>query len=118
MLVILRLALYFQLLLGLGRMFGYVTHQGLWELHLGIGALIVVLAIGALRPIPRLTNPGPRAAARWFPLLPMAVGLAMYFGMIGGRPVVMLHALLGVITIGLVEVAAGRQRRASRSGLI
>lgn len=118
MLLLLRLILYVQFLMGLGRLFGYITQQSIWELHIGLGALIVILSIFAFRPIPQLRDPGPRTAARWFPILPMAVGLAMYGGVIGGRTAVMIHALLGVISIGLAEAAAARQRRAGRSGLI
>lgn len=116
MLLFLRLALYVQLLLGLGRFAGLIPQQQIWEIHIGLGVIIAVVALIVLRPIPRsrLLDPGPRSAARWFPLLTLAVGLAMYFGYIGGRTIVMIHMLLGIITIGLVEVAAARQRRAGR----
>jgi len=116
MLLILRLLLYVQVLLGLGRFAGLVTNPRLWETHSSIGFVITALALIALRPRPGVPASGLRTAARFAPLAPLALGLAMYQGMVGGTPVVILHMALGLAAVGLIEAAAARERRALAGG--
>lgn len=111
MLKALRYGLYAQLLLGLGRMFGMISSEALWKAHLVIGIVAVVLAVMSLGPLPGVGAEGLRAAARFAPVVTFAVGLAAAEGWLPGRNFVMMHMLLGIITIGLVEMSAGRQRR-------
>lgn len=107
----LRYGLYAQLLLGLGRMFGMIPNERIWDIHVGIGIVVVVLGVLALRPLPGMSADTMRVIARFAPLVTFAVGFGMMVGMIPGRSFVMIHMLLGIITIGLVEMSAGRQRR-------
>ncbi|HEY8475699.1 MAG TPA: hypothetical protein VIN09_02385 [Chloroflexota bacterium] len=113
---LLRIALYLQVLLGLGRFFGLVTQQRLWETHITLGIVITILAIVALRPTARIPQDGVRRLARFVPLAPLALGLAMTFDLLNGRPlaIVLVHMALGLATVALVEMAAARQRRALR----
>lgn len=111
LLKVLRYSLYAQLLLGLGRMFGMVPSEVLWKLHLVIGLVAVLLAVMSLGPLPGVGAEAMRAVARFAPVVTFAVGLATAEGWLPGRGFVMIHILLGIITIGLVEMSAGRQRR-------
>ena len=107
-----RIALYAQLLLGFDR-FSNPTTGLTQNLHLLFGILIAALAFVAFRPIPGLPTPGPRPAARFLSLVPLAVGL--YFRAAGQVPAVLviLHVLLAFATLAVVEIAAARQRRAT-----
>lgn len=114
MLWILRIGLYIQLLLGAGRLLGQVGNQRLWETHVSIGVLVALLALWTLRPTEAQVGAGLRRAARWGPLVTLLIGLSMYFGIWSGGFVLTLHVVLGIATVGLVEAAAGQQRRAQR----
>jgi hypothetical protein len=109
---VLRAALYITFSLGVGRLLGLLTDRRLWDWHLGLGVAIVILALIALRPLPRVPASGLRQTARFFPLLPFAVGMALRFDLIGGAAVIIIHVALGIVTIGLIEAAAVRQRQA------
>jgi hypothetical protein len=115
---ILRIALYVQLLLGLTRYFGplvgLVLNQRIWETHISLGVLIVLLALYALRPLPGVGTTGVRVAARFMPLLPLLLGVGFLAQLIPTGPFVILHMVLGLATIALVEVASGQERRALR----
>lgn len=112
---ILRIALYVQLLLGLAKYFGPSVgidlNQRIWEIHISLGILIALLALYALRPISKVRYTTTRAAARFAPLLPLVLGLGFEFHLIPTGRVVIIHMVLGVLTIGLVEMAAARQKR-------
>lgn len=112
MLIVLRIALYLQVLLGLARFLGYITNQRLWETHISLGVVIAVLALLAMGPHPRLRQDAVRTAARFLPLVTLLWGLAMWQDWLTGRPVVMIHMLLGLISVGLVERAGAQQKRA------
>lgn len=113
---VLRIALFAQLLLGLGRFFGLVVEPRVWETHISLGIVIVVLALVALRPRAGVLYDGLRIAARFFPLAPLLTGLGMTFALLPrDLALILVHMLLGLATIGLVEAAAARQRRALRS---
>jgi hypothetical protein len=115
---LLRIALYVQLALGLVQLaprlgLGSGLPRNVWELHLGLGILIALLAIVALRPRPLASVTAPTTAARFLPLLPLALGLAFTAGVAPrSTELVVVHALLGLAAIALVELAAARQRRA------
>lgn len=116
MLIALRIALYIQVLLGLGRFLGFIRNNVVWETHLTLGIIIAVLALLALGAHPRVRQDATRTLARFFPLITLLWGLAMWQGLIGGRTVVMLHMLLGLISVGLVERAGAQQKRALEGG--
>lgn len=106
MIVALRVALYIQLAIGLAALIN-VPVGAFWMVHFFLGFIIAAVALIALRPDERLGTDPMRTVARFVPLLALASG---YFGT--GMVIVWLHVLLGIVTIGLVEMAAGRQRRA------
>lgn len=116
MLIALRIALYIQVLLGLGRFFGFIANQRVWETHISLGVVIAVLALFALGPNPRVRQDAMRTIARFVPLVTLLMGLAMWQDLIGGTQIVMTHMLLGLITVGLVERAAAQQKRATSGG--
>jgi len=111
-LIVLRIALYIQVLLGLGRFFGLVPNQRVWETHISLGVVIAVLALLALGPHPRLRPDTMRTVARFMPLVTLLWGLAMWQDLLVGRTVTMIHMLLGLISVGLVERASAQQKRA------
>jgi len=113
---VLRICLYVQLLLGIVRFFGprvsdFVLNQHIWELHRGLAFVIAILAIIALRPKPGVENNGIRITARFFPLLPLLLGLGFMLGIAYSESLVILHMVLGIISLALVEMAAARERR-------
>lgn len=110
MLKALRYALYVQLLLGLGRMMGMVANEALWGIHSVLGVVIAILGLLALRPLPELDGDTVRAIARFAPIVTLLTGLGMMMHFLTGFA--SFHMLLGIITLGLVEMSAGRQRRA------
>ncbi|MBO8141288.1 MAG: hypothetical protein H0Z37_03790 [Firmicutes bacterium] len=113
MLIALRIALYIQVLLGLGRFFGFIANQRLWETHISLGVLIAVLALLAMRPHPKAGNDAVRVLARFMPLITLFVGLGLWQDVFVGRFAVMIHMLLGLISVGLVERAGAQERRAA-----
>lgn len=117
LLIALRIALYAQLALGLSRLFGasFAFDRRIWDLHILLALIIVVLALIALRPMDRVPQTALRAAARFAPLLPLLLGVGFLAGVLPRSPAIVgVHALLGLATIGLVEMSSARQRRALR----
>lgn len=130
MLIALRIAFYLQFLLGLfrslpvvlgvgGNWIAWIMNERIWETHISLGVLIAVLALIALRPHPRLHGDRMRTMARFAPLLPLATGLLLWQGVIASsgtgvvRGFIILHIILGIASLGLIEMASARQRRAS-----
>lgn len=111
LLLVLRIALYAQLLLGLGRYTGLITSRQLWDFHLSLGVLIVVLAIIGWRAQPQVKADTMRTLARFAPLVVLLLGLAMMTGALRGAWVTVLHMLLGLVAVGLTDMAYARQRR-------
>ncbi len=115
---ILRIALYIQFLLGLVRFFGprigFSLDNRVWDTHVTLAIVITLLALYALRPLPDVPSSGVRVAARFAPLVPLLVGIGFLTGVIPTGALVVVHMLLGVLTIALVEMASGQERRALR----
>jgi len=111
-----RILLYGQLVLGFDRF----TNNGgrlSQELHLTFGILIGVLALYAFRPLPDVLMVPVRTAARFLPLAPLVIGLGFrflgWYALPDITPIlVVLHVALAFATVGAVEVAAARQKRA------
>lgn len=121
--VTLRILLYFQFLLGIAHMFPFFIGPVfslliVMGLHLAVAVVITLLAPLALGPVPGVPEIGVRKLARIFPLAPLLLGLAIFFGVVLGPLWVGLHILLGIATIALVEIAAARQRRALQGGSV
>lgn len=110
----LRILLYIQLLLGLALAAGLMASAHLGDTHATLGIVIAVLALYALRPLPKVPNSAIRVVARFFPLLPLVLGLGFLFAGLDGA-LIPVHMLLGIITIGLVEMTAAKQKRALRA---
>jgi hypothetical protein len=115
---VLRITLYVQLILGLvlffGPFAGFVPNRGLADLHGLIGIIIAILALIGLRPMPGVPNTGIRTAAWLGPLVPLVLGLGFWFHFLPSGSLVPIHMVLGIIVIGLVEGAAGQERRSRR----
>jgi hypothetical protein len=105
-----------QLLLGLviffGPFVGFLMPRGLADFHGLLGIVIAVMALIALRPVPAVPMTGIRIAAWLGPLVPLVLGLGFMFNVIPAGPLVPIHMLLGIMVVGLVEGAAGQERRA------
>ncbi|HUX87706.1 MAG TPA: hypothetical protein VMW65_11945 [Chloroflexota bacterium] len=116
--LVLRIMLYIQFVLGLiasaAEFGGMQVNRGVFDFHGLLGILIAIVAIAVLRPVSGVPNSGIRTVARFFPLVPLVVGLGFMFHIIGGHGLIGIHMLLGIITIGLVEAASAQQRRALR----
>jgi|SRR5690606_7795896 len=121
MLIALRIAFYLQFLLGAARFLflqtqagwtSWITNERLWETHTSLGVLVAVLALIALRPHPRLGADSLRTMARLAPLLPLLTGMLILSRTVTSMVFIVLHVLLGLAALGLIEMAAGRQRRA------
>jgi hypothetical protein len=105
-----RILLYAQLLLGFDR-FSRGGSGLTQDLHLVFGVIIAALALVAFRPVPGLREPGPRQAARFGPLAPLAIGLFFRATGMVLTPLVVLHVILAFAVVAFVEVAAARQKR-------
>src|SRR5579859_1788449 len=116
-LLVLRVLLYIQLVLGLFRYaqrFGLPALDHIFDIHVAIGVIVAILAIIALRSLPSVPNTGIRIAARFFPLLPLLLGFGFMANVVPTHYFVILHMILGIATIGLVEAASAQQRRSQR----
>jgi hypothetical protein len=119
LLLVLRIALYLQLILGVARLarVEFAMGRGIWDTHMVTGLVVVVLALIVFRPLRSIEPSVLRTVARFMPIVPFAIGIAM-FGMVSllakSPTLIMAHALLGLATIAVIEMAAGRQRRALR----
>lgn len=112
---LLRGAFLLQALLGLGLtrlLFGQAPGDPERNAHLVLGLIAAILALVVLRPVDG--DDGVVAVARFFPLLPVVVGLLFRLGIVPGLWIIYLHILLGVAAVGLVEMALARRRRAAR----
>jgi hypothetical protein len=126
----LRIALYVQLLLGFDRLTTYVRlitggaaevaaaggGRITQDLHLTLGIIVAALALYVFRPVAGVPNIPLRTAARFLPLAPLALGLGFRFAGLANPALIALHVILAFATIGCVEVAAARQRRAMAGG--
>ncbi|MAG37318.1 MAG: hypothetical protein CL878_13875 [Dehalococcoidia bacterium] len=111
--------------LGLGLLTGNVG-GAMWRwLHVLFGLGTVVLAAVELGPfVGRAARAGTRALggpariAWWWSLIPLVLGIALYFGLWssgqGRMAVVAAHVIAGIAAVGLIEMALGRARRAAR----
>ena len=113
----LRITFWLQLLLGLGlsrglagmRPLGAPSGEG--DLHMLVGLIGAILAIVVLKPVsPEDTF---SSMARFFPVLPLLLGLLIWprGGGMASVPIVIVHVLLGIAAVGLVEAAVARRKR-------
>lgn len=110
MTIALRLTVYAGFLIGLAMFLGWMAReQPTTSAHLALGAITAVLALQAV-PIGAGPRQAIRVVARFWPLLTFVVGLSLYLKL--APPfVVMVHALLGVLTVVLIELALSRRAR-------
>jgi hypothetical protein len=103
---LLQAAMMTQILLGLARFFvpllSWNLPASVWRIHpvLGIGIAVAVLIV--LRP-----RPGgvPTVSRRIAPLAPLALGLAIAFGLRLDAGLAPLHMVLGITALGIVDRA-------------
>ena len=118
---ILTLATFF---IGLGLFTGTIGGD-LWRwLHLLIGLGIVVLAVVVLGPwVREATTAGVmRRLAWWSPLVALALGLVLFGERLGlwssgtdRSTVITVHVIVGIVVVGLIEIALGQMRRAAHA---
>lgn len=105
-----RLCAYVTFLVGLAMFFGWLPRaepMTLVHLVLGVGTALLALVGVPAGPGPRR---GVRVVARFWPLLTVAVGLALFWKV--APPVVtMVHAVMGVLAVVLLELALSRKSR-------
>jgi hypothetical protein len=112
----LRLSALVTFALGLGLVSGIVAGPPFTTLHLVFAVITVVLALVVLGP--QLRRSFAAGLGAWFPLIPLVLGLLWYSGLairlIGraGFVVILIHAVFGIIAIGLIEMGIARARRA------
>ena len=121
MLLALRIVFWLQLLAGLGLSRAFFGMRplgnpgGELSLHLVLGIVSAIVAIVVLRPFPQSGADTMTIVAGLFPLVPLIIGLAMeYGGFKGDVPVAAIHAVLGIVAVGLIEMVVARRRRAAR----
>lgn len=114
MIWVLRVVFLLQVLVGLSlsrgllgaRPLGVASGEG--DIHMLLGLIAAILTLVAIRPN---GADGFGWLARLFPLVPLALGLAIRFAGAGSLPIVSLHIVVGIATIGLVEMTFARARR-------
>lgn len=105
----LQAAMMTQILLGLARFFapflGWSLPAPVWPIHpvLGVGIAVAVMIV--LRPRPGGVPTVSRRIARFAPLAPLALGLAMAFGLRLGPGLAPLHMVVGLTALGIVDSA-------------
>lgn len=105
----LQAAMMTQILLGLARFFapfaGWSLPASVWPIHplLGVGIAVAVMIV--LRPHPGGVPTVSRRIARFAPLAPLALGLAMAFGLRLGAALAPLHMVVGLTALGIVDSA-------------
>ncbi len=79
------------------------------HIHMTLGILVVVVAALAVSGAPG-PRQGIRRVARFLPLLPLVLGLAILMGK-GSSALLWVHALAGLTTVALLEMALSRKAR-------
>ena len=111
--------------IGLGLLTGTIIGGDLWRwLHLLFGGGTVVVAIVVLGPWARqaATAGTMGRIAWWSPLVALALGLVLLGSRLGlwssgaeRATFITAHAIVGVVVIGLIEMALGQMRRAANA---
>ena len=103
----LQAAMMTQILLGLAGFFapflGWNLPASVWRIHpvLGVGIAVAVLIV--LRRRPGGVSTVSRRIARFAPLAPLGVGLAMAFGLRLDAGLAPLHMVVGLTALGIVD---------------
>ena len=118
MALVLRLCAYLTFALGFGLLSGALSGDLFRPgrlAHLALGLATTILAFYVLGPL--LRGGAVAGLAAWFPILPLAIGLLWFAGVLQSTLgpasifVIFFHALLGLMAVGLIEVQIGRRRR-------
>jgi len=105
----LQAAMMTQILLGLARFFvpflGWTLPASVWRIHpvLGVGIAVAVLIV--LRRRPGGVSTVSRRIARFAPLAPLGLGLAIAFGLRLGPGLAPLHMVVGITALSIVDRA-------------
>ena len=109
--------------IGLGLLTGTIGGD-LWRwLHLVVGVGIVILAILVLGPwVREATTAGIMGRIAWWsPLVAIALGLVLFGERLGlwssgvRSTVITVHVIVGIVVVGLIEMALGQMRRAANA---
>ena len=111
--IIVRVLLTLTALVGIGMYLNVLSVFSFRHLHMTLGILGALGALVLVRQANgrRIGGISIHHLARFAPLLPLAVGLAMLFEVsLRTMGLITLHGLLGLIAVGLVEMALSRRR--------
>ena len=118
-----RIALYFQLALGIAQSPGVANDvPGLLHMHRTLAFIVPVLAFLAFGVRPGIPQTTVRTLARFAPLVALIIGLINWIGfkMMGAIPVeaywsvMIVHFAWGIAVVAFAEIAAGQASRATR----
>lgn len=101
-----------QIVLGLARLasplVGWRLPRLVWSIHPVLGVAIAVGVAVLLRPSVAAAT-ARRRLARFAPLAPLGLGLALAAGVPLGAALVPVHALVGLVVLGLVDGAVKQE---------
>lgn len=111
--IILRLIMTLTVVVGIGMYINALSVVSFRHVHMTLGILGALGALVLLRQTNgrRIGGISAHHLGRFAPLLPLAVGLGMLFEVsLRTMGIITLHGLLGLLAVGLVEMALGRRR--------
>ncbi|HUG31271.1 MAG TPA: hypothetical protein VMM14_00140 [Acidimicrobiia bacterium] len=110
---ILQAAMMVQILLGLWRFvtpyLGWSVDGRVWQVHPLLGIGIAVAALILFRPRNSVASSPSWTAARYVALVPLALGLAMRYGVVNGLTPRLVHMVVGLTALGLMDSAIKRE---------
>lgn len=117
---ILQAGMMLQILLGLWRFLapyaGLPMSGRLWMIHPLLGITIASVALVLFRPRKDVGANPQWTASRYVALAPLALGLAMRYGVVTGLMAIVTHMVLGLTALGLIDSAIKKEgRRRSRA---
>ena len=111
--MIVRLLATLTVLIGLGMYGNVLSVVAFRHVHMTLGALLAIAALVVVRESNgrSIAGIGLHILGRFAPLLPLCIGIAMLLdGSLRTTGLITLHGLLGLIAVGLVEMALSRRR--------
>lgn len=104
---ILQAGMMLQILLGLwrflGQYWGIPVSGRFWMIHPLLGITIALAALVLFRPRADVGTTPQWTASRYVALAPLALGLAMRYGVITGLVAIVTHMVLGLTALGLID---------------
>jgi len=110
---ILQAGMMLQILLGLWRFLvpyaGLPVIRPLWGIHPLLGITIALVALVLFRPRENVGATPQWTASRYVALAPLALGLAMRYGVVTGLIAIVTHMVLGLTALGLIDSAIKKE---------